>query len=538
MSSRQGFRLPPLWGACVAAVVLALTGSAAALAQAPQYDVLIRGGRVLDGTAAPWRYADVAIKADRIVAVGHVPQDATASRVIDARGHYVTPGFIDPHSHSGPGISTPELAAAIPILYQGISTVVINPDGGGPADLGPLVKDIQNNRPGVNVVPLIGHNAVRVDAMGREDRAPTAAELSAMEARVRAAMEFGAYGFSSGPFYVPGKYSTTAELVALAKVAAQFPGSFHTSHIRDESDYGIGVVEAVKEVIQVSREAQLPGIVTHIKALGPSVWGKSQELIEVIDAARAEGIEVWADQYAYEASGSALQSALVPGWAQEGGSEALSKRLRNRRQRALIREEMASNLERRGGANAIMIRRYAADPSRVGKRLDEIARERSEDPLDTAIDMLIHGGAPIISFNMNEQDIEALMKQPWTMTCTDGGLSEFGSAGEHPRAFGAFPRKIRRYALDRGVISIERAIHSSTGLTATVLGIPDRGFLRPGAFADVLVFDPEEIIDVATYDTPDAYSKGIEYMFVNGNLAIDDGQVTPARGGRVLLRAH
>jgi N-acyl-D-aspartate/D-glutamate deacylase len=523
--------------ACLATLLLALP--ATTLAQpAPEYDILIRGGRVLDGTGMPWRYADVAVRGDRIVAVGHIPSGATASRVIDATGRYVTPGFIDPHSHAVPGISTPELAAAVPILYQGITTVMINPDGGGPADLAPLLSAIEENVPGVNVVPTIGHNGVRSEVMGRANRDPTPEELERMKAFVKKGMEDGAFGFSSGPFYVPGKYSKTPELVALAKVAAEYPGAFHTSHVRDESSYDVTIVGAVKELVQVSREAKLPGIVTHIKALGPTVWGKSAEVIDIINAARAEGLEIWADQYAYAASGSGLQPSLVPGWAQEGGQEAMAKRLQDPEQRAQIRKEMADNMARRGGANAMMIRRYPPDPSRVGKRLDEIARERLEDPLDTAIEMLINGGAPIISFNMNEKDVEAFMKQPWTMTCTDGGLVEFGDGAEHPRAYGAFPRKIRRYVMERGVVSLEQAIHSSTGLTATVLGVTDRGFLRPGAYADIVVFNPETIEDKATYVEPHAYSVGMDYVMVNGRVAVDAGKVAAGRHGRVLRRGR
>ena len=517
----------------------AAPGTAGAGAQpAPEYDVLIRGGRVLDGTVAPWRHADVGIRGERIVAVGPIPPSATARRVIDARGRYVTPGFIDPHSHAAPGLATAALAAARPILLQGVTTVVINPDGGGPADLAPQLEAIERQVPGINVAATIGHNAVRAAVMGRENRAPTPEEMQRMEALVRRAMELGALGFSSGPFDVPGKYSQTDELVRLARVAAGYPGAFHTSHVRDESDYDIGVVAAVAELIQVSREARLPGIVTHIKALGPSVWGKSADVIALIEAARAEGVEIWADQYPYAASGTGLEAALVPGWARAGGQEALTARLRDPEQRGAIRAEMADNLRRRGGANAILIQRYDPDPGRQGMRLDEIALARVEDPLDTAIEMLINGGAPIVSFNMNEQDVEAFMRRPWTMTCTDGGLSEFGLAREHPRAYGAFPRKIRRYALDKGVVTLERAIHASTGLTATVLGLEGRGFLRAGAFADVVVFDPERIADAATYAQPDAYATGIEHVFVNGRAAVVAGEVADERFGRVLRRGR
>ncbi|MDP2214447.1 amidohydrolase family protein, partial [Phenylobacterium sp.] len=431
-----------------------------------------------------------------------------------------------------------ELAPANSVLTQGITTAMINPDGGGPADLRPQVAAITANKPGVNVIPMIGHNGVRREVMGLENRKPTAAELAKMEALVREAMTFGALGMSSGPFYVPGKYSDTAEIAALAKVAAEFPNAFHTSHIRDESSYDIGVLASVAEVIEVSRQTGITGVVSHMKMLGPTVWGQSADAVKMIDAARAEGLSIWADQYPYAASGSSLQSSLVPGWAQEGGPEATVKRLQNPEQRALIRQEMVANLERRAGANAIMIRNFRADPSLNGMRLDEIARRNLQDPLDTAIDMLIKGGSSIVSFNMNEGDVERLMQQPWTMTSSDGALVAFGVGGEHPRAYGAFPRKFRRYVMEREVISMAQAIHSSTGLAAQVFAITDRGVIAPGAYADVLVFNPETIRDVATYQEPHAYSEGMEYIFVNGKTALSAGKVTDERHGRVLRRGQ
>jgi len=521
-----------------AGLALSLMSGVSATALAQEYDVLIRGGMVYDGTGAEGRAADVAIKGERIVEVGAIPATATATTTVDATGKIVSPGFIDPHSHAAPEIGTPELSSAVPILYQGITTVMINPDGGGPGDLRPQIDAIETNVPGVNVVPMIGHNGVRKDVMGLENRKPTAAELAQMEALVKQAMDLGAFGFSSGPFYIPGKYSETPELVALAKVAATYPNAFHISHIRDESSYDVGVLGAIKELIDVSRQTGIIGVVTHMKMLGPSVWGQSEQAVELINAARAEGLSIWADQYPYAASGSSLQASLVPGWAQEGGPDATVKRLQNPEQRALIRQEMVANLERRAGANAIMIRNYAPDTSLNGMRLDEIARRKLQDPLDTAIDMLIEGGASIVSFNMNERDVERLMQQPWTMTSSDGALGPFGVGGEHPRAYGAFPRKFRRYVLDREVVSMAQAIHASTGLSAEVFSIPDRGVLRAGAYADVLVFDPETIRDVATYQQPHAYSEGMEYIFVNGKPAVMDGEVTDERHGRVLRRGQ
>src|SRR5690606_12867412 len=279
-----------------------------------------------------------------------------------------------------------------------------------------------------------------------------------------------------------------------------------------------------------------PGVVTHIKVLGPQVWGKSADVIARIDKARAEGLQIWADQYPYSASGSSLMASLVPGWAQEGGAAALAKRLQDPAMRAKIRAEMVPNLERRAGPHALMIRSFAPDPSLEGKRLDEVGRIKGMDPLDAAIEMLIAGGAPTVSFNMSEADVEAFMRQPWTMTSTDGGLPHFGKTSEHPRAYGAFPRKLRNYVLDKPVIPMAQAIHAATGLPAKVLGVPDRGLLREGAFADVIVFDPETIRDLATYEGPHAYSVGVDYVFVNGKAALAEGKPTADRHGRVLLR--
>lgn len=511
--------------------------AAASPAAAQTYDVLIRGGTVYDGSGAAGRKADVAIKGDRIAAVGTIPASARAATTIDATGRIVSPGFIDVHSHAAPNIQTAKLAAALPMLHQGITTLMINPDGGGPADLTQQITDLKTHIPGVNVIPLIGHNAVREAVMGNVARTATPEEQAKMEGLVTAAMRAGAYGISDGPFYIPAKYSDTAEIVGLAKAAARFPHAFYTSHVRDEGNYNIGVVAAVDEVIAVGREARIPAVVTHIKVLGPQVWGKSADVIARIDAARAEGLQIWADQYPYTASGSSLMASLVPGWAQEGGVKELAKRLENPEMRAKIRAEMAPNLERRAGPGAIMIRQFAADPSLEGKRLDEIGRIQGKEPLDAAIDMLRRGeAAPTVSFNMSDADVEALMRQPWTMTSSDGGLPEFGKTSEHPRAYGAFSRKLRNYVLDKPVIPMERAIHAATGLPAKVFAIADRGAIRQGAFADVIVFDPNRVRDTATYEQPHAYAIGMDYVFVNGRAALVQGTPTPERFGRVLLR--
>ncbi len=513
-----------------------LLGLSVLAVRAADYEVLIRGGRVLDGSGTPWFYADVALNADRIVAVGKLT-DATAKRVIDARGLYVAPGFIDGHTHAGPALARKALAGAVPLLTQGITTVFVNHDGGGPTDLGAQRLALEANPLGVNVAQLIGHNSVRTDVLNLEDRAPSPAELARMAALVRQGMIAGAFGLSAGPFYTPGNFSKTDEHVALARVAAEFDG-FYTSHVRDEGDYTIGVVAAVDEVIHVAREARLPGIVTHIKTLGPRVWGFSGEIIKRINAARAAGVELFADQYPYEASSTGLAAALVPAWAQEGGTGALKGRLANPETLGRVRTEMIENLARRAGAENIQIRSFKADPSLEGLRLDAIARKKLVAPVDAAIELIRAGGASIVSFNMDERDLRAFMKQPWTMTCSDGELVAMGEGVPHPRSYGPYPRKLRRYVVEENVITLEQAVHSMTGLPATVFRLRQRGAVRVGAVADLVVFDLAAVRDRATYTQPHQLSEGMKYVFVNGGAALAEGRVTDTRAGRVLRRGE
>jgi len=513
------------------ALVPALPLSAAA--QQP-YDLVIRNGRVLDGTGVPWYYADVAISGDRIAAVGDL-EGARARRVIDASGLFVAPGFIDVHTHAAPGLATPELSSAEPLLAQGLTTVIVNPDGGGPVDLAEQRARLLEHGLGVNLALLIGHGSVRQEVLGMEDRAPTPQELERMRELVRAAMEAGAFGMSSGLYYSPGSYATTEEVIELAKVVGDY-GGLYTSHIRDEADYNIGVVAAVDELIRIAREAGIPGIVTHIKALGPRVWGYSQAMIERIERARAEGVEVWADQYPYEASGTSITGALVPRWALVGGPDSLRARIENPQTLRRLRADMLDNLDRRGGAARLSFRRYEPDPSIEGRTLQEVAAQRGLEPVDLAIELLETGGAGFVSFNMKTEDAELFMRQPWTMTCSDGDLERMGVGKPHPRSYGTFPRKIRVYVLERGVIDLATAVRSMTGLSATVFRLDDRGYLRPGAAADIVVFDLDRLRDTATYDDPHQLAEGMVHVLVNGEFAIESGQLTGELNGRVLSR--
>ena len=498
-----------------------------------QYDVLIRGGRVIDGTGNPWYYADIGVTGDRIVAFGELT-GATATRVIDAAGLYVTPGFIDAHSHAGGGLARETLSAARPLLAQGITTVFVNPDGGGPVDMVEQRAALLRHGLGVNVAQMVPHGSVRGAVLGSADRAPTAAEMARMQKLVRDGMAAGAFGLSSGPYYAPGSFAETDELIELARIAAEF-GGVYSSHIRDEADYSIGVVAAVDEVITVAREAGLPGIVTHIKALGPRVWGYAGALVRRIERARDAGVEVYADQYPYEASSTSLAAALLPRWAQAGGGDSLRARLANAETRARIRAEMLDNLDRRGGADRIQFASWT-DHSVEGSTLAAYAAQQGLDPVDAAISMIERSSPSIVSFNMDEDDIELLMRQPWTMTASDGTLVEMGSGVPHPRAYGTFPRKLRTYALERNVVGLEQAVRSMTSLPATVMKVRERGMLREGAYADIVVLDLARVRDAATYQDPHQLAEGMVHVLVNGRLAIDDGAFSETLYGRVLSR--
>jgi len=495
-----------------------------------RYDVIIRNGRVLDGSGNPWFRADVALRGDRIVAVNNLG-GAQAEREVDATGLYVAPGFIDSHSHAAGRLTSEEESNAQLLLAQGVTTVLINPDGGGAVDLAAQRAVLLEYGLGVNVAQLAAHGAIRYAVMEAEDRHATDAELDSMRALVRNAMEDGAFGLSTGPFYVPGSYADTRELVELAKVASAYGGAY-TSHIRDESNYSIGLLAAVEEVIQIARAAGLPAVVTHIKALGPPVWGYSPALVQRIEQARDEGLQIYADQYPYLASSTGLGSALLPRWAQAGGADSLAARFDDPETMPRIREAMAENLARRGGADRIQFRHFPPDSTVQGQTLAEVAAARSLDPIDAAMAMLRQGNASIISFNMKEMDVTTFMRQPWTMTSSDGGSRGF----PHPRTYGAFPRKIRTYVLDEQVVDLANAIRSMTSLPAQVFRIQNRGTIRPGAYADLVVFDLATLRDRATFDDPIQLAEGVVHLFVNGKAAIADGQFTGNLAGRVLRR--
>jgi N-acyl-D-aspartate/D-glutamate deacylase len=521
-------------GAATVAVVMAHAPAAPPARSPAAYDLIIRHGRVLDGDGNPWFRADIGVRGDRIDAVGDLAQ-ATAPTVIEAKELYVAPGFIDTHTHTGPGLATEKLGAAEPQLAEGVTTVFVNPDGEGRLDLAAQRAALIKARVAVNVAQLVPHGAAREAALGQEDRHPNAAELDRMRALVRAGMQEGAWGLSSGPFYFPQSFADTQEFVEMARVAAAF-GGVYQSHIRDESDYNVGVMAAVEEVITVAREAKLPAVVTHIKALGPGVRGFATAMTVRIEQARAEGLEVWADHYPYTAGATSLAAALLPRWAQAGGDAELRKRLADPGTRAKIRGEMAGNLVRRGGAASIQFRRVLQNPALEGRTLDAVASERSLHPLDVALGIFEHGNASVVSFAMDEDDVRTFLRKAWVMTASDGDLVPMGQGVPHPRSYGTFPRKLQRYVVDEPVITLEHAIRSMTSLPARVYRMPDRGELRPGAIADIVVFDLARVRERATYAQPHQLSEGMVHVLVNGRQAVKDGAFTGERSGRVLRR--
>ena len=521
----------PIRLAFVALLALLAPLAPSRAAQAPQFDILIRGGRILDGTGNPWYRADIGITGDRIRAMGALG-NATAKTTIDAGDRYVTPGFIDVHSHAGGGLATEELKHGQPLLAQGLTTVFVNPDGGGPIDLAAQRATYERQRIGTNVAQFVPHGSIRREVMGMTDRDPTSAEIARMADLSRQGMVDGGVGLSSGLYYAPGSYSQTAEVIAMAKATAPF-GGVYSSHIRDEADYTIGVVAAVQEVIDIAEQGGVIGVVSHMKALGPASWGLSKTLIERIEAARLRGVQVFADQYPYEASGTGIVGALMPRSAQVGGRDAMMKRITGEL-RSEIREQVKTNIARRGGAETLMISRYSANPSFEGQRLSTLAAKAGVAPEEYALQLLEKGDASLVSFNMSENDIEGIMRQPWTMTCTDGDLVPLGEGVPHPRAYGAFARKLRRYVRERSAVDLPTAIRSMTTLPATVFGLKDRGQLRAGAFADLLIFDLAKVNDAATYEKPHQYSEGFNDIILNGELVRRNGTFGTTLAGRVL----
>jgi N-acyl-D-aspartate/D-glutamate deacylase len=493
-------------------------------------DVLIRNGRVIDGTGAAGRTADVAITGDRITFVGDATRaKVSAKRTIDARGLIVAPGFIDPHTHALEDLSSddPKRRANVDYLMQGVTTVITGNDGGGPYEVARTLTKWKRDGIGSNGALLVGYGSVRQAVMRMSDAKAAGAQLDSMRSLVDKGMREGALGMSSGLYYAPQSYATTEEVIEMAKVAAKYGGIYDT-HLRDESSYTIGLLAAIREAIRIGHEAGMPSHISHIKALGTDVWGRSDSAIAIIEAAQKGGDKVSANQYPYTASGSSVGASLLPRWAEVGGRDSLRARVADAATKARLVTDMTENLRRRGGAKSLLIT-STRDTSILGRTLEDVAKARDVSPVEAAIQIVVAGDASVASFNMDEKDIVAFMRRPWVMTGSDG------SAG-HPRKYGTFPKKWAEYVRGKKVLTPEQFVRQSSSLTAETFGIKDRGVLAQGKYADVVVFDDAAFRDLSTYQKPTELATGMKYVIVNGKVAVDGGRYTGITPGVGITR--
>jgi dihydroorotase/N-acyl-D-amino-acid deacylase len=517
------------------AAILAVLFVGLTNAQRLPYDLLVRNGRVVDGTGNPWYRADVAIRGDTIVRIAPFISEP-AVRVVDVGGQLVAPGFIDIHSHARRTIF--DVPTADNYVRQGVTTIIEGPDGGSPVPLAPFFSKLETLRKSVNIGSFIGQGSIRSAVIGDVDRKPTTDELERMRVLVEEGMKDGAFGLSSGLFYVPGTFTTTDEVIELAKVAGRF-GGIYISHMRDEAS---AVVESVRETIAIGERGGLPTQVTHHKVIGPGNWGKSVETLRLVDEARGRGVDATIDEYPYTASSIGIEQALLPPWAREGGREQLLARLKDPSTRARIKTEGARLIRNeRGGGDPknVVLARCDWDAALAGKNLADVARMRGMEPTvdnaaEAAMWIVEQGGCAAVFHAIGEDDLERILRHSATMIGSDGGIPIFGSDAPHPRSYGTFARVLAVYVRERNIISLEDAVRKMTALPAQRLGLTDRGLLRPGMRADVAIFDPVHVRDLATFEKPHQYAEGFSYVIVNGQIVFEDNAVTSARPGRVL----
>lgn len=510
----------------VCACLAAAAWAGAASAQTPaRVDVLIRGGVIIDGTGAPRRNADVGVSGDRIVFIGDAEQ-IRARRTVDAAGLVVAPGFIDPHTHSLGDLTSEDerRRRALNHLTQGVTTILLGNDGDGTFEVAAQRARLDHGGIGVNAGAFVGFGAVRETVIGEADRAPTEAELTRMRALVGQAMCEGAFGFSAGLYYAPQSFSETDEVIALAREAG-LRGGLYESHLRSEGVGNGRLFDAVEEALRIGREADLPVHIAHIKAAGRDTEGQAQRVIDRIEAERAAGRRVTADQYPWRASGTRVSNALMPRWTQDGGNAAMRRRLADPELQQRLHGEIERLIVGRGGPQSLLI----TSGDHRGRHLGDVAAALGVDPAEAARRIALEGDARVASFNMQEADIRAFMQRPWVVTSSDATTG-------HPRRFGTFPLKFALYVRETPLLSVEEFVHRSSGLTAQIFGLEARGLLREGYAADIVVFDPRRFAARATYEEPELYSEGVHYVFVNGVAAIDGGAATGALAGRALAK--
>jgi N-acyl-D-amino-acid deacylase len=501
----------------------------------PEYDLLIRNGTVIDGSGAPGVRADVAIQDGRIVKVGNLAE-AKAKRVIDATGLVVAPGFIDVHTHTD---DLAEIPRAENYLRMGVTTVVAGNCGSSALEIGKALAAIRAAGPSINYATLIGHNTVREAVMGEERRAPTPAEMERMKALVAQGMKEGAVGLSTGLQYTPGTWAEPSEITELARIACG-AGGLYASHMRNE---GTEIEKSVAETIAVGESAGCRVEISHLKIDSPRNWGMGTKALALIDAARSRGVDVEADQYAYTAAASSL-SIRFPDWVLEGGQEQVRKRLDDPATWAKVKDGMRELLAARGfqDLSFAVVSSYPPDPSLQGLSMKEVALRLKGDgsadaQFEAARDMLHAGGASMVYHLMSEEDVAAILKHPQIAVASDGSLPVFGKDATHPRAYGNNARVLGLYVRERKAIPLAEAIRKMTSLPAEHFRLAERGLVKEGYAADLVLFDPAKVGDAATFEKPHAYAVGFPYVLVNGVPAVDGGEPTAAKAGRIAATA-
>lgn len=518
---------------CVVLSGLACLVATVALAadESVDADFILRGGTLYKGDGTPGVPGDVAVRDGKIVAVGQF-KPGRVDRIIDCQRLCIAPGFIDLHTHSDQQVVSPTLRACVNYVIQGCTTSVTGNCGSGPTDIDDFYTKINAAGAGTNVAHLLPQGSLRERVIGSTERKATPEELEKMKELTGKAMRDGAWGMSTGLIYVPSVYADTEELIELAKVTATH-GGIYASHIRGE---GRDLLTAVQEAVRIGETAGLPVHVSHFKSSGSENWGLIRQAAALIEDARKKGRVVTADQYPYTASSTSLEATLFPTWARSGGNRELIKRLDDPEAGPRIKLQVQRDIDRAADGAATFIARYSARPEWVGKNLKQIAEDAGQPALEIACEIVRNGGAAVVNFSMSEDDVRYAMQLPWVATASDGRSYLPDADRPHPRSYGTFARKVGFYAIREKVLPLEQAIRSASGLPADILGLHDRGYLKNGQAADIVVFDPEQYVDNATFNEPHHYASGVRFVFVNGTPAVHEGVPTGALAGRALKR--
>ncbi len=493
-------------------------------------DTLIVNGLVYTGDNIAPTQKVIGLKGKRIAYIGtDYPKNMTFKRTIDARGYWVMPGFIDPHTHSLSDLKSKDKRFNLNYLTQGVTTVFVGNDGEGTPSVNDLLNTFETNGIGTNVGVFVGHGAVRKMVMGRENRQPSKSELKDMKTLIDQAMSQGAFGLSTGLFYVPGIYAETTEVIELSKVAAKH-GGIYESHIRDESSYTIGLNASIAEVLEVAEKANIPVHIGHIKALGVDVWGQSKDVINMVEKAQRNGLKVTADQYPWQASSTKLQNTTIPRWALEGEESQIQSRLNDATLLPRIKQAIKENIRRRGGPDSLLIV-TTPHSELVGKTIKDLSNQWQINPVETVLRVLrkgvVENSTRVASFNMNQDDIHAFMVQPWVMTSSDG-------TDGHPRKYASYPEKYTTYVLGQKLMPVHTFVYKCSGLVADTLNIKKRGYLREGYYADISIIAPDSYAPKANFEKWNQLAEGVVYQWVNGALSIENSKYVNSLSGEAI----